>query len=86
MQAQSDESTLLPAVRASFLIVLAGTFVPYFEWLIYPGALIAVPMFPRGPSNSDALPYDIALWGGAFLVWSAIIYLAMKLKRRVFSH
>jgi hypothetical protein len=74
----------LAIVVGGVLVAVSGL-VPGADWLQSPGVILAVPLYPEGikPYHSNASEFSLALLFGAFIAWSSIMFVSIKIWRRL---
>ena len=75
---------LLSLVAGALITALGSLPVPFADFTLWPGSVLASPFWPQGVHSDFDGPFSIiamlaVVWGGALAAWSTLSYLAASL-------
>jgi hypothetical protein len=75
------------ALLVAVLDTVVGVSMPFAGWLLFPGFVVAWPVFPEGvhTGSGAGLSYLLTICFGNTLVWALAVLASLKMARR-FRH
>ena len=80
---------ILVSLTVGALVLVVGESIPAIaDGIFQPGLLLAAPFWPQGFHSDFSGPADVmtmlvVIWGGSWLLWSGLTFVAVRLWSRV---